>query len=201
MLRALTPQEDLHSSDNPPVCEWLHQGYGCWPDCTSISLACLIVSFPSSYPLLWTVFSISVQLILKGDHSMRTVLCLVAQSYLTLCDPTDCSPPGSSVHGILQARILEWVDMPSSRASSQPRDQPRSPTLQADSLPAEPQGKPENTGVGSLSLLQGIFPIQGLNPGLLHCRRILHQLSHKGSRRILEWVAYPFSRGSSRPRN
>ena len=57
----------------------------------------------------------------------------------------------------------------------------------------------QNTGVGSLSLLQGIFPIQGSNPGLLHCRRILYQLSHKGSPRILEWVAYPFSRGSSQP--
>ena len=44
------------------------------------------------------------------------------QSYLTLCDPMDCSPPGSSVHGILQARILEWVAMPFSRESSQPRD-------------------------------------------------------------------------------
>ena len=53
----------------------------------------------------------------------------------------------------------------------------------------------------SLSLLQGIFPTQGSNPGLLHCRRILYQLSHKGSSRILEWVAYPFSSGSSRPRN
>ena len=50
------------------------------------------------------------------------VLCLVAQSYPTLCDPIDCSPPGSSVHGIFQARILEWVAMPSSRGSSQPRD-------------------------------------------------------------------------------
>ena len=48
---------------------------------------------------------------------------LVAQLYLTLCDPMDCSPPGSSVLGILQARILEWVAMPSSRESSQPRDQ------------------------------------------------------------------------------
>ena len=46
----------------------------------------------------------------------------VAQSCLTLCDPMDCSPPGSSVHGILQARTLEWVAMPSSRGSSQPRD-------------------------------------------------------------------------------
>ena len=55
----------------------------------------------------------------------------------------------------------------------------------------------QNTGVGSLSLLQGIFPTQGFNQGLLHCRRILYQLSHQGSPRILEWAAYPFSRGSS----
>ena len=59
----------------------------------------------------------------------------------------------------------------------------------------------QNTGVGSLSLLQGIFPTQGSNPGFLHCRWILYQLNHKGSPRILEWVAYPFSSGSSQPRN
>ena len=58
-----------------------------------------------------------------------------------------------------------------------------------------------NIGVGSLSLLQGIFPTQGSNPGLPLCRGILYQLSHRGSWYILEWVAYPFSRGSSRPRN
>ena len=58
-----------------------------------------------------------------------------------------------------------------------------------------------NTGVGSLSLLQRIFLTQRSNPGLLHYRQILNQLSHKGSPRILEWVAYPFSSGSSRPRN
>ena len=81
----------------------------------------------------------------------------VAQPCLTLCDPVNYT-----VHGILQARILEW---------------------------------------GSLSFLQGIFPTQGSNPGLLHCRRILYQLSHKGSPRILEWVAFPFSRWSSWPRN
>ena len=51
----------------------------------------------------------------------------------------------------------------------------------------------QNTGVGSLSLFQGIFPTQGSNPGLPHCRWILYQLSHKGSLGILEWVAYPFS--------
>ena len=50
----------------------------------------------------------------------------------------------------------------------------------------------QNTGVNSLSLLQGIFPTQGLNPGLTCCRQILYQLSHKGSPRILEWVAYSF---------
>ena len=69
--------------------------------------------------------------------------------HLTLCDPKDYT-----IHGILQARILEWVVFPFSRGSSQPR----SPALQEDSLPAEPQGTPKNTGVSSLSLLQGIFP-------------------------------------------
>ena len=59
----------------------------------------------------------------------------------------------------------------------------------------------QNTGVGSFSLLHGIFSIQGSNPGLPHCRRILYQFSHKVSPRILEWVAYPFSSGSSWPRN
>ena len=59
----------------------------------------------------------------------------------------------------------------------------------------------QNTGVGSLSLLQGIFPTQESNPGLPHCGQILYQLSHKGSPRIREWVAYPCSRGSSQPRN
>ena len=58
-----------------------------------------------------------------------------------------------------------------------------------------------NNGVGTLSLLQGVFLTQRLNPGLPHGRRILYQLCHKGSPRILEWVAYPFSRGSSWPRN
>ena len=58
----------------------------------------------------------------------------------------------------------------------------------------------KNTRVGCHALLQGIFPTQGSNPDLLHCRRILYQLSHQGRPRILEWVAYPFSKGSSWPR-
>ena len=83
-----------------------------------------------------------------------------------------------TVHGILQARILEWVAFPFSRGSSQPRDGTQSSSLQVGSLPVKPQGKPKNTGVDSLFLLQGIFPTQGLNPGLPHCRWILYQLSY-----------------------
>ena len=79
-----------------------------------------------------------------------------------LCNPMDCSPPHSSVHG-------------------------HSP------------GK--NTGVDCRALLQGIFPTQGSNPGPSHCRRVLHQLSHQGSPRILEWIAIPFSSGSSQTRD
>ena len=59
----------------------------------------------------------------------------------------------------------------------------------------------KDTGVGCHALFQGIFPTEGSNPGLLHCGQILYQLSHQGSPRILEWVACPFSRGSSWPRN
>ena len=59
----------------------------------------------------------------------------------------------------------------------------------------------QNTGAGSLSRLHGIFPNQGLNPGLLYCEWILYQLSHKGRPRILDWVAFPFSIGSSQPRD
>ena len=139
-------------------------------------------------------------------------------SHVQLCDPLDYT-----VHGILQARILEWIALPVSRGSSWPGIDSRSPLLPADSLPAEPPRKPknsavsdslqphglynpwispgQNTGVGSLSLLQGIFPTKRLNPGLPHCRQILYQLNQQGSPRILEWVAYHFSSGSSWPKN
>ena len=59
----------------------------------------------------------------------------------------------------------------------------------------------QNTEVDCHALLQGIFPTQGLNPGLPHCRWILYHLSHRGSPRTLEWINYCFSRGSSQPRN
>ena len=63
-----------------------------------------------------------------------------------------------------------------------------SPALQANYLPAEPQGKPKNTGVRSLSLLQQIFPTQELNRGLLHCRLILYQLSYQGISCYIEYT-------------
>ena len=79
----------------------------------------------------------------SSRHTKGKVKVKVAQSCPTLCDPMD------SAHGILQARILEWVALPISRDLPNPGIEPRSPALQADSLPAEPQGKPKNIGVGS----------------------------------------------------
>ena len=117
-------------------------------------------------------------------HSIA-VLCLVTRSCPTLCNPIHCCPWGSSGHGILQTRILEWFAMPSSRGSFQPRYWTRSLVLQVDSLLSEPPGKPKNTGVGSLSFLQGIFLSQESNRGLLHCRWIPYHLSYQGSSFIL----------------
>ena len=106
-----------------------------------------------------------------------------------LC-PTLCDPMDYTVHGILQARILEWAAFLFSRGSSHPGIKPRFPALQADSLPAEPQGKPKNTRVGSLSLPQQIFLTQESNQGLLHCRQILYQLSYQVSQSCLTPRAY-----------
>ena len=104
----------------------------------------------------------------------------VAQLCLTLCKPMD-----SAVHGILQAGIMERVSFPSPGDLPSPGIEPMSPTLQADSLPAEPQEKPKYTVVGSPSLLQSIFLTQESNQGLLHCRQILYQLSYEGSQESL----------------
>ena len=100
-----------------------------------------------------------------------------AQSCLTLCIPMDYT-----VHGILQVRILEWVAFPFSRGSSQTRNRTQVSCIAADSLPTEPQGKPKNTGVGSLSLLQWIFLTQESIWCLLQCRQFLYQLSYEGYR-------------------
>ena len=70
---------------------------------------------------------------------------VVTQSCPTLCDPMNCNPPGSSVHGNLQARILEWVAIPFSRDVPNPGTEPKSAALQADSLLSEPTGKPQDS--------------------------------------------------------
>ena len=86
-------------------------------------------------------------------------------------------PHGYTVRGILQARILEWVAVPFSRGSSQPRDRTQVSHIAGGFLPAEPPGKPKNTEVGSLCLL----PTQESNQGLLHCRQILYYFNHEVS--------------------
>ena len=107
---------------------------------------------PSLRALPFIIFAFSV----VSQQLLFEVKLKVTQPCLTLCAPMDYI-----VHGILQARILEWVAFTFSR----------------------------------------IFPTPGSNPGLPHCRWILYQLSHQGSPRILEWVGYLLSSGSSRPRN
>ena len=102
------------------------------------------------------------------------------------------------VHGILQARILERVAFPFSRGSSQPRDWTQVSCIAGRSLPAKPPRKPKNTGVGSLSLLQWIFPTQELNWGLLVCRQILYQLSYQGSPYLL-WARHFSQRRQRHP--
>ena len=207
---------------------------------------------------------------------------MLSRFSLTLWDPEDCSPPGSSVHGILQAKDWSVLSFPSLGDLPDPGIKLASliPPKLVGGLPLAPPGKlfltmidyfhdvgirvlkthtriflpanllsiysfihslmyqiftkhlrgastslgtkvkvaqscpilqphgllhpwdspGQNMGVRSLFLLQGIFSTQRLNPGLRHCRQILYQLSHKRSPRILEWVAYPFSNGFSRPR-
>ena len=94
----------------------------------------------------------------------------------------DCKLPGSTVHGIFQARVLKsGLPFPSAEDLPNPGIKPRSPSLQEDSLSSKSPGKPKNTGMGSLSLLQGIFLTQESNQGLLHCRQILYQLSYQVS--------------------
>ena len=124
------------------------------------------------------------------------VLCLGAQSCPTLCNPMDCSLPGSSVH----------VDSPGKNTGvgcqappgdiPNPGTKPRSPILQVDSILSELPGKPKNTGVGSLSLIQGIFLTQESNWCLLHCRWILYQLSYQRS----PYSNVKISKSASQPR-
>ena len=98
-----------------------------------------------------------------------------------LC-PTFATPwTVHTVHGILQVRILEWVIFPFSRGSSQPRDRIQVSHIAGGFFTSWATREAQEYGVGSLALLQGIFPNQESNRGLLHCRWILCQLSYQGS--------------------
>ena len=90
-----------------------------------------------------------------------------------------CQAPLSM--GILQASILECLSCPPPGESSQPRDQTQVSRIAADSLPTESPGKTKSSGLGSLSLLWGIFPTKQLNQGLLNCKQILYQLTYQES--------------------
>ena len=109
-----------------------------------------------------------------GVYMFMKVKVKVTQSCPTLCDPMDCT-----VHWILQARILEWVSIPFSRGSSQPRDQSQV-SIAGRFFTSWVTRKSKNTGVGSLSLLQWIILTQESNWSFLHCTQILYQLSFIG---------------------
>ena len=111
----------------------------------------------------------NIQIISVQHAEQNCTLCCPVRRRCVVSDSVtlDCRLLGSSVRGILQARKLEWVAMPSPGDLPNPVIEPRSLALQADSLLSEPPGKPKDSGVNSLSLL--------------HCRWILYLLSYPGS--------------------
>ena len=137
---------------------------------------------------------------LRGNdvtHILRTLVmcCVVSCSVVSdPCNPIDCSPPGSSVHGIFQARIVEWVAFPFSRRSSQHMDQTQISHIASRFFTIWATREAQEYWSGYLSLLQWIFPTQELNPGLLRCRQTLYWLSYEGSplvmgrHRFLIWL-------------
>ena len=121
--------------------------------------------------------------LLKNARLVNVLVCMLNRSVVS-----DSLQP----HGLQPVRLLcpsgfsrqeYWSGLPFAPPGDLPNPgiKPGSPALQADSLPPESRGKPKNTGVGSLSLLQGIFLTQEQNWGLLNCRWILYQLSYQGS--------------------
>ena len=107
-------------------------------------------------------------------------MCVLSHfSHVQLCDPMDCSQAPPSM-GFSRQEYWSGLPCPPPGDLLNPGIEPRSPTLHADYLPSKLPGKPMNTGMGSVSLLQWIFPTQESNLCLLHCRRILHQLSYQG---------------------
>ena len=145
----------------------------------------------SSVMSLKTWYQVSVSISSQKDKYcvIPLVASLLSRVWL-FCDPMDYNLPGFSVHGIHQARILEWVAISFSRGSSWSRDEPVSPASQADSLPLSHLGSPWfHSRVCAVSLQSCPTVHQApLSMGILQTE-------------ILEWVVMPFSRGSSQPRD
>ena len=157
---------------------------------------------------VWLIFTINIITIFENIMILwdkcklcKELCCAVLGCVQLFTIPWTVALQSPLSMGGLQARILNWIVMPFASRPSQPGIKPKSPALQVDSSPSESPRKPQNIGVGSLSLLQGNFLTQESNWGLLHCRQILYRLSHQGSPRIQAWVAYCFSRGTFWPRN
>ena len=157
-------------------------------------LATVIIFYFLSGYWLWKLINIFYLLWLYNCYSLNTIVSWlvnrkIIELYINKSEShsvvsSSLHPMNYTVLGILQARILEWVAFPFSRGSSQPKYRTQVSHIAGGSLPAEAQGKPKNTGVGSLSLLQRIFLTQELNRSLLHCWQILHQLSYQGSPKL-----------------
>ena len=157
----------------------------------------VIYQFPKHSILFWVRSKNSFQNPM-ARFPLSTSLCwLYPQTpYCLKVIPIAIAPSCSQVHRLQVRDLTDYTCSCCSESCSVMTNssQPHGLYSPWHSLGQEPGG-------GSLSFLQEIFPHQGLNPGLPHCRQILYQLSHKRNWRILQWVAYPFSSGSSQPRN
>ena len=160
--------------------------------CSQLALVPVLSSSQPNRKSRWFMYrkwALAITLCFKSlfelRHWHKIFLVKVAQSYPTLCDLihgpySPWNSPGQNTE--------VGKPFPSPGNLPNPGIKLRSPALQAGSLPAEPQGKPMNSGVDNLFLLQRIFPTQELNQGLLHCRRILYQLSYQRSPDSLNWA-------------
>ena len=140
-----------------------------------------IAASPSA--LSYSVMSFHSKLRTLCSVSGRADLCcaLLLSHVQLFVTPWTVACRASLFLGVLPARLLSGLPCPPPGDLPNPGIEPRSPALQVDSLLSESPRKPKNTGVDSLSFLQGIFLTQESNQGFLHCRQILYQLSYQGS--------------------
>ena len=136
---------------------------------------CVRISISELFILLhWPVCLYCAVLGQSCSACVYTVLCLVSHVQLFVAPWTVARQTPLST-GFSRPEYWSGLPCPPPGDLPSPGVKPRSPALQADSLPPESPGKPENAGVGSLTLLQGVFPAQESNPRFLHCKQILHQ--------------------------